>query len=104
MTIIGHSYSLVKSSTKCAPALEKLSSNELGYFDIGHVVTQVEKNEGDAHLGSLCDNIDLYYSYRSNAATGNKNPVGDAFFIDFVAHEIGHQFGAHVQNLKRQAN
>lgn len=55
-------------------------------YDIGILFGTV--GGGLASVGSLCT------TYKAQAYTGTPMPDNDGFYIDFVAHELGHQLNA----------
>ena len=56
-------------------------------YDIGHLVLGVDGG-GVAYLGVAGRD------YAGGGCTGLTEPTGDFFYVDYVAHELGHQFGA----------
>lgn len=99
MTLIANNSSVVYTNSSTDPYTNSNGSTMLNQnisnlsavignanFDIGHVFST--GGGGVAFLGVVCG------ANKAGGVTGSGSPNGDAFWIDYVAHEMGHQFGA----------
>ncbi len=94
-------YSDNNDDYKLLYATPSVINNAIGLtsYDIGHVVTS-NFGGGLAGLGIVCDE-----TQKGEGMTGLPQPENDPFDIDYLAHELGHQFGAnHSFNTEEKCN
>ncbi|MBE2290262.1 MAG: T9SS type A sorting domain-containing protein [Chitinophagaceae bacterium] len=88
-TAAGDPFNAINSNPlSCLTTNQSQCNSIVGFsnYDIGHVFTT--GSGGLATLGCVCS-----FS-KAQGTTGSATPTGDGFDIDYVAHEMGHQFGA----------
>lgn len=70
--------------------LQSTLTSEIGEanYDVGHLFALASNNGNAGCIGCVCIN-----GSKGSGFTSRTTPEGDPFDIDYVAHEIGHQFG-----------
>lgn len=70
--------------------LQSTLTNVIGEsnYDIGHVFVLAPKNGNAGCIGCVCVN-----GQKGSGFSSRNNPQGDIYDVDYVAHEMGHQFG-----------
>ena len=67
-------------------------------YDIGHNFNTTGGGNAGC-IACVCQSTSQTATHKGRGYTGSTNPTGDPFDIDYVAHEMGHQYGGyHVMN------
>ncbi len=67
-------------------------------YDIGHNFNTTGGGNAGC-IACVCLSTSQTNTHKGRGYTGSTNPTGDPFDIDYVAHEMGHQYGGyHVMN------
>lgn len=70
----------------------------LANYDIGHNFNTSGGGSAGC-IGCVCTSQSQSDTHKGRGYTGSSDPTGDPFDIDYVAHEMGHQYGGyHVMN------
>ena len=79
----------INDAIACNPINQATCDARIGTvnYDVGHVF--LTGDGGYSQVGAVCQS-----TTKAQSATGRAVPVGDDFDIDYVVHEIGHEFGA----------
>lgn len=101
MTLINNTDDVIYTSTISDPygnttggynsALQSTLTSVIGEsnYDIGHLFANLQNNGNAGCIGCVCVN-----GQKGSGWTSASIPEGDFFDVDYVAHEMGHQFGA----------